>query len=210
MSKLIELTGKTFGRLTVIKRVDDYISPKGYHTPQWLCKCECGNEVIVHACHLRSGHTVSCGCFNLEKASTMFKTHDLTHTRLYHTWSNMKTRCYNSNNKRYKDYGDRGISICKEWKEDFQNFYDWSMANGYKENLTIDRIDVNGNYEPSNCRWVEMKIQQRNKTNNKLITINGESRCLPEWCERFNIRYGKVKSRIYKCHWSPEKALTTP
>lgn len=128
-------------------------------------------------------------------------------TRLYHTWENMKKRCYNKNNNHYKWYGARGIAVCDEWKDDFQAFYDWSKNNGYNNNLTIDRIDNNGNYEPNNCRWVDMKQQQRNRRSNKNITINGETHCLVEWCEIYNMPYDKVKHRINQCNWSIKRAL---
>lgn len=211
--KLIDLTGQRFGRLTVIKRVEDYIQPNGHHATMWLCKCECGNHTTVQAGHLKSGYTTSCGCFQKERTSTMFtknglfKKNGLINLRLYNIWACMKTRCYNSNDKRYKDYGGRGIKICNEWRDDFQNFYDWSIANGYSEDLTIDRIDNDKGYFPENCRWVDRKTQQRNRRNNRIITINGESHCLSEWCEILNLNYAKVKARLDQCHWSPEKAL---
>lgn len=211
MARIKDLTNKKFGRLTVIKRADDYVSPSGQHLTQWLCRCECGNEVIVLACSLKSGRTTSCGCFKKEKISFAKKTHGLTQARLYKIWKTMKARCYNPNNKKYKDYGARNIEVCDEWKEDFQNFYDWSITNGYDENAergeyTIDRIDVNKGYFPENCRWITNKEQQRNKRNNVNITINNETKCLAEWCELLNLNYNIVYLRIYR-GWSIEKSL---
>lgn len=212
MPKFEDLVGKKFGRLTVIKRVEDHIYPSGYHRPRWLCLCECGNEVIVQACHLKSGNTTSCGCFHKEKASDANKKHGLYYTRLHKIWIGMKARCYNPNNKRFKNYGARNIKVCDEWKDDFKCFYDWSMANGYDETAeymkcTIDRIDVNDDYKPSNCRWVDIKTQNRNKRNNINITINGESHCLKDWCKILNLNYSTICSRINRSHWSIEKAL---
>lgn len=131
-------------------------------------------------------------------------------TSIYRRYNHMKDRCYNKNNKDYKDYGGRGITICKEWLDDFMTFYDWSTSNGYNDTLTIDRIDVNGNYEPNNCRWVDMKQQSRNRRSNRLFTINGETRCLMEWCEILGLKYKTVATRIYTNKWTVEKALFTP
>lgn len=121
----------------------------------------------------------------------------------------MKQRCYNKNNDAYCRYGGRGIIICKDWLDDFMTFHDWAMSNGYKENLTIDRIDVNGNYEPNNCRWVDMKTQCRNKRNNRYITINNETHCLSEWCEILGLDRHVIEQRLYY-GWSIERALFTP
>lgn len=205
MPKFQDLTGQRFGRLTVIKQAEDHICPNGQHKTQWLCRCECGNEVIILANSLKSGRTTSCGC--------ILKKHGLRNTRLYYIWRDMKKRCYNPNNKGYKNYGGRGINVCKEWLDDFQNFYNWSIANGYDDKAkygvcTIDRIDVNGNYEPSNCRWVDMKIQSRNRRDNVNVTINRQTHCLKDWCKILNLNYLTVHKRINNLHWSVEKALT--
>ena len=135
--------------------------------------------------------------------------HGLRNTRLFSIWANIKTRCTNSNSTFYNRYGGRGITICDEWKDNFKAFYDWAMANGYQDNLTIDRIDNNGNYEPNNCRWVTVKDQARNKTNNHLYTINNETKALSVWCEQFNINYKTVRDRL-KRGWNIKKALSCP
>lgn len=133
--------------------------------------------------------------------------HNMAHTRIYRIWLHMKNRCYNINDNRYNDWGGRGIKVCDEWLNDFQAFYEWALNNGYKENLTIDRINVNGNYESNNCRWVDYKIQNRNSRRNRYITLNGETRCLSEWCEILNLNYLKVHRRINRDHWTIKQAL---
>lgn len=139
-----------------------------------------------------------------------FVTHGKSGTRVYGIWCDMKKRCYNPKNKRYSRYGGRGISVCEEWKENFQMFYEWAMANGYTDELTIDRINVNGNYEPSNCRWVTVKEQQRNTSRNRFITVNGVTRTVSEWAEITGIHRDVIKDRLNKLHWTEEEAVTIP
>lgn len=135
--------------------------------------------------------------------------HGLSNSRLYRIWRGIINRCENPNRKAYPRYGGRGIKMCDEWR-DFINFYDWAIANGYQDNLTIDRIDNNGNYEPLNCRWATVKEQCRNQRTNRLITINGETKCLKEWCEIYKISYKTVHARIHRDNWSVIHALTVP
>lgn len=151
-----DLSGKRFGNLTVIKRVNNSKNNK----PQWLCKCDCGNFRIVRSDNLKSGRIISCGCKNI------CKQHRKRYTRLYTIWDDMKTRCYNSNSPNYKYYGKLGVSICEEWKNNFESFYNWAMSNGYEDSLTIDRINPFANYEPSNCRWATYEEQAANKRKN--------------------------------------------
>ncbi len=155
---LIDLTGKVFGKLTVLQR-DKTVNKR----TKWLCKCECGNEISVEAYNLKTGHTQSCGCFQKEATSTASKTHGKTHTRLYRIWNCMKNRCYRKSYHAYNHYGGRGITVCDEWLNDFQAFHDWAIANGYNDGLSIDRIDVDKGYSPHNCRWVTMAEQNKNK-----------------------------------------------
>ncbi|MBE7084268.1 MAG: hypothetical protein E7373_06695 [Clostridiales bacterium] len=130
----------------------------------------------------------------------------MTDSRLYNIWSKLKSRCLNMSFKFYKNYGGRGIKVCDEWLNNPQSFYDWAIANGYNSNLTIDRIDFNGNYEPSNCRWVDMKTQSNNRRNNHIITLNGVSHTLSEWSSLTGIEQSTIRARL-KRGWSEEKAL---
>ena len=210
MTKALDLTGKKFGRLTVIKRVEN----NKWGKAQWLCRCDCGNETIVRCDYLVQNRTTSCGCYNRELITKYRKNEKDTENKnykekLYTVLKGMKRRCYNKNEKAYKNYGQRGIKICNEWLNSFQSFYDWAINNGYKEGLTIDRINNNGNYEPSNCRWITNKKQQNNRNDNCYITYKNQTHTLAEWSEIFNIRYSRLFWRIKK-GWDIEKALTTP
>lgn len=162
--KPIDLTGKRFGRLTVIEKTSIDTSKEVC----WLCQCDCGNITKpIRSSDLRRGDAISCGCFRKEFMSKKQTVHGLENTRVYNIWNNMNYRCYNAKSNNYKYYGSRGITVCDEWRNSVKAFYDWAMSNGYSDDLTLDRIDVNGNYEPSNCRWVTMKVQNNNKRNCK-------------------------------------------
>lgn len=186
----IDLIGQKFGRLTVIEKIGARKKPCGKTIMIWKCKCDCGNITEASTNALRSGEKISCGCFRKDREIKRTRTsdsqirnvkdygtgefmqiicteHGLSRTRLYNIWQAMKTRCYNKNHKFYKDYGGRGVKICDEWQHDFMSFRKWAINNGYKDGLTIDRIDVNGNYEPSNCRWATMSVQNKNKRTKK-------------------------------------------
>lgn len=208
MGRLIDLTGQRFGRLIVLQRAEDRVKPSGHKIARWKCLCDCGNQVIVLGQSLRSGITGSCGCFRNEVVGKRATTHGGSASHLYKTWTNMLQRCENARHQNYDNYGKRGISVCDEW-HNFQKFSDWAKASGYEDGLTIDRIDVNGNYAPFNCRWVNMVIQGNNKRNNHLITLDGERHTLSEWCIIRGIRYGTLLTRLSR-GWSEYDALTKP
>lgn len=189
--KLIDLTGQQFGYLKVIKRLENDTKT---NKSRWLCKCVCGKEINVSGDNLRSGGQKSCGCQQHNGSLN-----GLSKSPLYQVLKGMRVRCNNKNNNAYKNYGGRGIKVCDEWlnKENgFLNFYNWSMNNGYEKGLTIDRIDVNGNYEPSNCRWATMEEQCNNKRNNHIITINDETHTLTEWANIYRINSKLLERRI--------------
>lgn len=186
----MDLTGQKFGNLTVISR---YISGDG--EVLWHCKCDCGNVVKISTGRLNYGNVKSCGCAKAKRTTERNTTHGLSGTRLYEIWCGMKKRCYNKNSNAYENYGGRGIIICQEWLDDFMNFYNWAMENGYSDSLSIDRIDTNGNYEPSNCRWADDKTQSLNKRETIYFELFGEKKPLKEWCEYAEIKYARAYQR---------------
>lgn len=203
MKDVKDLTGQRFGRLTVLGRKQN--DKKNI----WLCQCDCGNTAFVYKHDIVSGKTKSCGCLRREATAANRKKHGMSNSRLYRIWNAMKERCQCETNVQYSDYGGRGIAVCDEWKDDFQAFHDWAISNGYNENLTIDRINVNGNYCPENCRWATGKEQNANKRNNRILTYNGKSQTLQQWSEETGIEYTTLLYRI-KHGWTLEAALTVP
>lgn len=201
--------GDVFGNWTVLE-----ILPKtrNYHK-MFKCQCKCGTIKEIDGFNIIKGKTTSCGCIRKEVSKQRMTIHGQTNTPLHNVWCGIRERCYNSNCHAYKDYGGRGITMCQEWKDDFMTFYTWAINNGYEYTLTIDRIDVNGNYEPSNCRWADKKIQANNKRNNIIITYNNKTQSLKLWCEELNLDYDMIRARWQNPNWknkSIEEKLFTP
>lgn len=194
-----DIKGQRFGRFTVLEYVGDQ---------KWLCQCDCGTIKKVIGPRLRSGEIKSCRCLQREKVAERGTKHGLSNTRLYKIWGNMKQRCYNPNASKYYLYGGSGVKVCNEWL-DFMNFYEWSLANGYTDNLSIDRIDSSKDYEPSNCRWVTYKVQGNNTRANHYLEYMGERKTMAEWAEAVGLPYKVLSERIRR-KWNVERALTTP
>lgn len=205
MSNFRDLTGQRFGELVVVERATN---GKGRST-RWLCSCDCGNETVVYAANLTRGMTKSCGCTRAEKVAQKLSTHRETKTRLYQIWYNMITRCYNPNSSHYEHYGARGVTVCDNWRK-YENFRDWALSSGYQDDLTIERIEVNGNYEPSNCKWATRKQQANNKRTSRYIEFNGQRRTVAEWADSMGMDKRALWDRLFVQNWSIERALTTP
>lgn len=197
------LTNQRFGRLIAIEKVNKT------GQSQWLCKCDCGNVTIVASNNLIRKNTLSCGCYQKDRTSKTKKIHGDAHTRLYNIWSGMRRRCLCKSEPAFKNYGGRGVTVCKEWQESFVNFKVWALKNGYSEDLTIDRIDVVGNYCPENCRWATLKQQENNRRDNVCVTVNGETHTLAEWSEITGISYNTITKRRYR-GWSDVDAVSIP
>lgn len=188
-SKFRDLSGQKFGKLTVIKRVENIGKQVAY-----LCRCDCGNTKIVKADYLREGYTKSCGCL-----TSAHPKHRMIHTRLYRIWMCMKNRCNNEKHNDFFNYGGRGISICEDWldkQNGFINFYNWAVSTGYNDTLTIDRIDNNKNYMPSNCRWVPLEEQPKNRRNVLKIKYNNNVYTMPELSKILNISYYNIYKKF--------------
>ncbi|MGL5078572.1 MAG: hypothetical protein ACRDBG_22465 [Waterburya sp.] len=195
MGRFKDLTGQKFGRLTVVKRVEDYVSPKGHKEPKFEVLC-------------------TCGCYHKEvKSKTVIKRSTIhghckrnSKTKTFRIWSAMLSRCNNSNNKKYYRYGARGIKVCERWKE-YKNFL--ADMGECPEKHSIERINNNGNYEPENCKWATAKEQMNNMSSNRLLTWHGESKTVQQWSEITKIKSATIRARIDRGGWSIEKALST-
>lgn len=200
MPSFKDLTGEKFGRLAVI-RVSRKVKSGNRERYYWQCKCDCGNEKEVRTDCLTNGLVKSCGCLKKEQDKinlTKYHKHKLSHTKLWDTYYSMKSRCYDKTNKRYNDYGGRGITICNEWLENFENFALWSLENGFDKNFQIDRIDNDLSYSPQNCRWISQKENCRNRRSNVMIKYNGKIITLVELSEILNIPYKTAYSKYRK------------
>lgn len=203
----LNLAGQRFGRLTAISKTDK----RRNRTVVWLCECDCGNTKEVSSVCLTNGFIKSCGCLRREKGSDhgrkMMTKHGWYGTRVYRVWHGMVCRCDEPSNSQYPNYGGRGIKVCDEWRNNPKAFCEWAMANGYSDNLTIDRIDVDGNYEPNNCRWVTIEKQQGNKRNNVNITYMGKTQCVAAWAREVGLNQMSIYERVRKGWADPEKIL---
>ena len=193
MSRKIDLTGQKFGRLTVLHE-DGRIRKEA----AWLCECECGNHCRVAGYSLRSKHTLSCGCYMQDASKKVNAKHGLCYTHIYKTYYNIRTRCYNPKYEFAKNYSCKGIEMCPEWlgEHGFESFYEWSIRNGYKDGLTIDRKDNSKGYSPDNCRWVDMITQQNNRTNNRRIKIGPYTHTIAEWARILDINYAALEKHV--------------
>lgn len=197
LNKYGDLTGKRFGRLTVVSK----------QGKMWVCDCDCGTKgKLNQAYSLMSGAVVSCGCYLKEKSTK----HGKSTERLFHIWRGIIERCYNPQTERYSYYGGRNITVIDEWRgnpDGFLTFYNWAINNGYKKDLTIDRINNDGNYEPNNCKWSTNIEQANNRRTNSYITFKQTTKTLADWCRDLNISYKTTWNRI-KRGWSIEEAFT--
>ena len=206
--RFIDMTGSTFGQWTVL----DYAGRS-----KWLCRCSCGRTAVVVGATLRNGTSTKCMSCARAESNRVTKlgnknaaTHGRSKTRLYRIWSGIISRCGNPNDTGYEHYGGRGICICPEWRQDYLAFERWAIASGYGDHLSIDRIDVDGNYEPNNCRWATEKEQGNNKTTNRFLEFDGCRKTVTQWAETTGIPRGVLEQRINRYRWPVEKALTTP
>ena len=199
--------GKKYGRLTVVRSLKP--EERQSQNKKWLCRCECGREVQVDISQLTRGNTKSCGCFRQGRMATLKYKHGKWKTRLFNIWIRMRDRCYRVNTEDYANYGGRGITICPEWKDDFVAFQKWALENGYQEGLSIDRKNVDGNYEPSNCRWATTKEQNNNKRDNRYITFKEKTQSMQMWADETGISSSAIKYRLNH-GWSVEDALSVP
>lgn len=207
--KRVELAGKRFGRLVALEKVG-----AGNTIARWKCRCDCGADCEVRAANLVNGHTQSCGCLQRERTSETKTVHGHYHgpdgkrSKLYGVWNQMKQRCQNTRNGSYENCGGRGITVCDEW-QDFRPFRAWALVNGYREGLSIDRIDNDGDYEPSNCRWTDRTAQAVNRRSAVFLTYDGRTLPIREWAEETGIEAHILRQRLRR-GWTAHRVLTQP
>jgi len=202
MSRMKDITGQRFHRLVALEPM--FQDKKGqWH---WRCACDCGNECVVVGVDLRNGRAHSCGCYAREAVSKREFIHGLSGHSIYRIHRGMMLRCYDPSNKAYKYYGVRGITVCEEWHK-FEIFYEWALKNGYEDKLTIERINVNGNYCPENCTWIPKEEQANNKQNSLWFTYNGETKILKHWADDLGQDYHTLYRRVITLGWDIERAF---
>ena len=214
-----DLVGEIFGRLEVIEKAPDRFDQRGYRRNYWVCQCECGNIVERRDDGLTSGQSKSCGCLRREQMSSKMKEimtgrikYGDSRERIHNIWYLMKYRCEDISSPAYERYGGRGIFICPEWSDGIDGYFcfkEWALANGYRESLSLDRIDNDGPYSPENCRWSDGYTQANNKRSNILYEINGITKTLAEWAREYDINYKALHRRL-RLGWEIERALSTP
>lgn len=202
---LKDLTGMQFGRWTVIRREG---SDK-YKHPLWMCICECGNESCIAGAALVRGKSLSCGCLQKEMLSNKQATHRMSHTKEHKAWLSIKKRCYKKDSQDYSNYGGRGIKVCNRWLESFENFFE-DMGYAPTPKHSIDRIDVNGDYSPENCRWATPKQQANNTRFNKYVIFNGEKMTLHQVADATGVDYLRLWDRYSRRGWELDRAINEP
>ena len=188
-----DIKGMRFGKLYVLEKTDK----RRGRSILWKCLCDCGNITYVDSYSLKSGNTKSCGCGKTEGHPKYGDT-SIKNNPIYHIWQGMRDRCSRKKNKSYSYYGGRGIKVCEEWQNSFLSFMNWAIANGYKKNLTIERIDNNGNYCPENCTFATMKQQSNNRRNGAYFSYNGETHTISEWSDILGVKQSLLRYRLWK------------
>lgn len=200
--KARDISGQRFGRLVAI-----CFSGKKNRRNFWKFRCDCGKEVEINISSVLCGRSTSCGCFHDEVTGSLNKSHGESKTRLYQCWRDMKVRCLLKTSKNWRNYGGRGISVCEERLNSYESFRDWSVENGYSDNLTLDRVDVNGNYCPENCRWTDRSVQNRNRRTTVFISLNGETKTEREWLSAIGYKSTSSFSYYKNSGYSNEEIL---
>lgn len=193
------MIGQSFNRLTVVSIVNGN---------QCISVCVCGKSKQLNVCHIKSGRVKSCGCLHKDNLITRNSTHNLSRHPLHTIWTNMKSRCYNHKNDRYSRYGGRGITVCNEWLNNFKVFYDWAIANGWEDGLSIERNEIDKNYNEYNCKWIPINDQQKNTSRSRFITFNNKTMTITDWAKEVGVKTQTLFARINIYGWSIEKSLT--